>query len=58
MRRSSVKRFRFRLLSLMIVVAMTALAAGGYVLRRRSAEFASATKLRSAEFASKAKNII
>ena len=36
-----MKRFRFRLLSLMIVVAMTALAAWGYALRRRSAEFAS-----------------
>jgi hypothetical protein len=39
----------------MIVVAMTALAAWGYVLRRRSAEFASALRRRSAEFASKAK---
>jgi hypothetical protein len=36
-----VKRFRFRLLSLMIVVAMTALAAWGYAIKRRSAEFAS-----------------
>jgi hypothetical protein len=49
-----VKRFRFRLLSLMIVVAMTALAVWGYAMRRRSAEFASAIKRRSAEFASKA----
>jgi hypothetical protein len=49
-----VKRLRFRLLTLMIVVAVTALAAWRYELRRRSAEFASAMKRRSAEFASKA----
>ncbi len=52
-----MKRFRFRLLSLMMVVAMIALAVWRYELRRRSAEsaeFASVMRRRSAEFASKA----
>lgn len=41
MRRSPVKMFRFRLLTLIVFVAITALASWGYTLKRRSAEFAS-----------------